>query len=53
MGSNQDAFITFDDWLWKEQFPIEDLSEEEINRIIEQIADLPLKNMEKVGDTNG
>ena len=32
--------VTYNDWLWEQQFPIEDLSEEEKEEIMKQILEL-------------
>ena len=32
--------VTYNDWLWGQQFPIEDLSEEEKEEIMKQILEL-------------
>lgn len=45
--------ITYNDWLWEQQIPIEDLSEEEkedVMRIIDELSKIPLRNYERISN---
>ena len=45
--------ITYNDWLWEQQVPIEDLSEkekEDVMRIIDELSKIPLRNYERISN---
>lgn len=45
--------ITYNDWLWEQQVPIEDLSEkekEDVMRIIDELLKIPLRNYERISN---
>lgn len=44
--------LTNVDWIWEQRFPIEELTEEELNRIVEELWRVKLLNIEEIGDVS-
>ena len=47
--------ITYDDWSWGNPIPIECLTEqdiEDLKRMIDELSELPLENMEQIKEEN-